>query len=338
MDGQIDVSVLVPVLNEASGIRAAVDAMRAQRFSGQFELLLVDGGSDDGTRELLEEMAAGDPRLRVLDNPERFTPQALNVGLRAARGRYIARMDAHTFYPPDYLEVALRRLERGDYDWVAGPALPQGVDPGTRRTELALQSRLGVGGALFRSLTTGEAETDTGFTGLMQRETLERLGGWDEGWPVNQDSEIAARLRKSGGRIVCVAGMAAGYVPRGTLRGLARQYWRYGQYRVKTSVRHPESMRRSHLVPPALGGPLAGAALPGRLGTACRAGAALYAAAVSAESVRLGVAHRRPGDAIRLPAVFATMHVAWGVGFIAGSGRFGPPLRGVLRAIRPPGA
>src|SRR5215210_6436847 len=104
----VDVSVLVPVRNEAAGIRETVAAMQAQRFPGRLEFLFVDGRSEDATRETLEELARDDPRIRLLDNPAREVTPALNIGLRAATGRYVARMDAHALYPPDYLAVGAR--------------------------------------------------------------------------------------------------------------------------------------------------------------------------------------------------------------------------------------
>src|SRR3954466_10760009 len=97
----VEVSVLVPVLNEERHIREAADTMRAQSFDGEIEFVFIDGGSSDRTRAILEELAAEDPRVRVLDNPRKVTPVALNIGLGAAGGEVIARMDAHTHYPPD---------------------------------------------------------------------------------------------------------------------------------------------------------------------------------------------------------------------------------------------
>src|SRR4051794_36462408 len=123
---QIDASVLVPVLNEEAHLRDAVEAMRAQEFDGTIEFLFMDGGSTDGSRAVLEELAREDARIRVFDNPGRTTPHALNVGLAAARGRYVVRMDAHTFYPQRYIAAGVERLERGGVDWVAGPAVPRG--------------------------------------------------------------------------------------------------------------------------------------------------------------------------------------------------------------------
>src|SRR4051812_32620979 len=109
----VDASVLVPVLNEEEHIREAVDAMRAQEFDGMIEFLFMDGGSSDGTRALPGDPGAEDPRIRVFDNPGRTTPHALNVGLAAARGEFVGRMDAHAFYPPRYIAAGVERLQRG---------------------------------------------------------------------------------------------------------------------------------------------------------------------------------------------------------------------------------
>src|ERR1700738_2059603 len=109
---EVDCSVLVPVLNEESHIAATVAAMREQRFVGRLEFLLADGGSTDATRQILGELAREDPRIRVLENPRRGTPSGLNVALRHARGKWVARMDAHSEYPADYLSVGISRLER----------------------------------------------------------------------------------------------------------------------------------------------------------------------------------------------------------------------------------
>jgi succinoglycan biosynthesis protein ExoA len=325
VDPEVDVSVLIPVRNEAAHLPAVADEMRAQRFDGTFELLFVDGHSDDGSRAILDALAAEDPRVRVLDNPARRTPQALNLALRSARGKVIARMDAHTRYPADYLALGVRRLRQGGVDWVSGPQLAEGDGPWSRRVALALSSRLGTGGADFRHAVDEEFEVDSGFTGMWLRETLERHGGWDEEWLNDQDFELAARIRKAGGRIVCVPAMAAGYIPRDSLARLAEQYHRYGFYRVKTSLRHPESLRRSHVLAPGLVLTLAAAAVaPRPLRRLARAGAAAYATAIlGAAATEL---RRAPaGDAAALPVVFATMHLAWGAGFLRGCATLGVP-------------
>ena len=322
----VDVSVLVPVRNEAPGIRDSVSAMLAQRFGGSVEFLFMDGGSRDGTSAILDELAAEDPRVRVIDNPHGGIPQALNIGLRHARGRFVARMDAHTVYPPDYLETGVDWLESGRADWVAGPQLAHGVNTWSRRIAYALGSRLGIGAASFRRAELAAFEADSGFTGVWRAETLERLGGWDEAWAVNEDGELAARVREAGGRIMCVPHMAARWIPRRSLRGLVAQYWRYGQYREKTCLHHPSSMRRSQLLPPALVLATAASVVPTPAARPARLVVAAYVLALTAETLRLAGRGVPARDAGALPVVFVSIHLAWGGGFLLGCLRFGVPM------------
>jgi succinoglycan biosynthesis protein ExoA len=338
--GRVDASVLVPVLNEERFIRDTVAAMQAQRFDGSVEFLFMDGGSEDRTKAILEELAREDSRIRVFDNPGRSSTAGLNVGLSNARGDYIVRMDAHTFYPEDYIARGVERLRRGDVVWVAGPQVPYGTGTWSRRVALALGTWLGTGGSARWGSDNGsgpaEQELDTGvFAGMWLRATVEEHGGWDEGWPINQDSELAARILRSGGRIVSMPELAARYVPRDSLRGLARQYWRYGNYRAKTASRHPESLDARHLFAPAFACALLGSVvLPRPLRTVARAGLGAYAAAVGAASARALSEAEEPGDALALPVVFAVMHGAWGFGYLSGSARFGPPVAALARIAR----
>jgi succinoglycan biosynthesis protein ExoA len=343
LEGSVDVSVLVAVLNEEAFVRETVAAMQGQRFDGEIEFLFMEGGSVDGTREILESLAADDPRIRVLDNPARQLASALNLGLRHACGEFVVQMDAHTYYPPGYIAQGVERLKRGDVAWVSGPPVPYGVDKWSERVALALNSWLGTGGSdkwpsrLDAGAVEAETDLDTSvFAGIWRRSTLEAFGGWDEGWPVNHDSELAARVLKAGGRIICMRDLASRYVPRGSLPGLARQYWRYGYYRAKTSRRHPESMRRSHLLSPALTLTVAASALaPRRARALPRLALGLYALGLVSVSARIAL-RDKPAAAAALPLVFATMHLSWGLGFLTGCASFGPPLEAIARALRIP--
>ena len=330
-------SLLIPVRNEERHLGDIVGALRALRFEQPVEFLFLEGRSDDATRAMLDELAAADPRMRVLDNPRRIVPCALNVGLANARGRYVVQLSAHSRYPPDYLTDGIARMERGDVAQVSGPQLADGGGRWSRRVALALGSWLGIGGATWRRVPEGEIEVTSGWGGIWRRDMLEALGGWDEDFPVNEDAELAARIEASGGRMVCLPEMAARYAPRDSLPGLARQYWRYGHYRVRTTRRHPGSLRRSHLLAPALAlSALAAVAGPRRARGAARAGLGVYAIAVASVSVS-AARDEDPRDAAALPAVFAVMHLAWGLGFLAGCLRFGPPLRALARALDPRG-
>jgi len=319
----VAVSVLIPVRDEGSNLARAVPAMLAQRFDGELEFIFAEGCSVDDTRARLERFAALDGRVRIVDNPSGRTPDGLNIALAHARGEFVARMDAHAMYPPAYLADAVARLKLGDVAWVAGPKRPRAHGGASGAIALALSSPLGQGPsrhlARRRAAANDEYDLDTGvFTGVWRRASLERHGGWDSVWLRNQDSELAARFLAAGERIVSLERMTADYLPRRTLRSFWRQYHQYGRYRARTLVRHPIARRGSHALAPALVAAVPAAAMPFRAMSApARAGLAAYGLLVAAETVR-AARTAPPSDAIRLPAVFAVMHGAFGSGMWRG--------------------
>jgi succinoglycan biosynthesis protein ExoA len=337
-ESQIACSVLIPVYNEERYIERSVEAMRRQRFDGELEFIFADGGSSDRTRAILESLARQDPRIKVVDNPRRSVSSGLNAALAHARGRWAARMDAHAAYPDDYLARGVQRLLRGDTRWVSGPQVPRGDNAVSRAVALALASPLGRGGSrkwgTAGERSAPEFELDSGvFTGVWERATLLEYGGWDERWPRNSDSEMAGRFLARGERLICVPAMGAIYVPRRSLPGLWRQYLDYGEYRAKTARRHPHTLRRSHLLAPALA---LDAALavggPSRLRAAARAGLGAYAGALAAGTI--AAARAQPGpEALLVAVVLPVMHFAHGLGFLRGVLRHGPPLAALGRAI-----
>ena len=286
--------------------------------------------------EILLELAADDPRIRVLENPRRRTASGLNVCLREARGEFVARMDAHTFYSDRYLAAGVERLLRRDTEWVSGPAIPRPVGAISRAVALALASWLGRGGSRKWSedLTSAEEQSlDTGvFGGVWRRVRLLEAGGWDERWPINQDSEMASRFLARGAHLVCLPEMAGYYVPRDSLEGLARQYYRYGFYRVRTFARHPQQHAQIPPDRPGVDGRvIASVGAPRPLRRLSRAGLFSYAAAVIATGASTAARSERPGDGALLLVVLPVMHFGWGFGTLAGMLRFGPPLSALAR-------
>lgn len=314
----VTATVLVPILNEEGFLPRTLPAMLAQDLEEEIEFLLLDGGSSDRTLEILRDFADSDPRIRVLDNPGRLQSHALALGLREARGEYIVRMDAHTFYPPNYVSSGIARLRKGDVAWVAGPQIPFGTEGWSARIAAAMRNRLGVGGASFRFPQSEEMVSDAAFTGILSRALLEDLGGWDRDWRVNEDGELAARVRAGGGTIVCLPEMAADCATRASLSGLARQYRKYGYDRAMTERRHPGSLRRSHLLPVAVLTTLAASVLsPRPLRRLARIGMGVYLAALAWGAADVG---KRDGfeAGLAAPLVFVTMHLCWAEGFVRG--------------------
>jgi GT2 family glycosyltransferase len=338
MSQPIECSILIPVFNEERYIAASVAAMQRQRSEGELEFIFADGGSTDRTRKILEVLAGEDPRIRVFDNPRRSVSSGLNVALRHARGEWVARMDAHTVYPDDYIARGILRLKAGGVRWVSGPQLPRGDSLVSRTVALALGSPLGRGGSRKWGSddrrSGAEFDLDSGvFAGVWSRATLLDYGGWDERWPRNSDSEMAARFIERGERLVCLPEMSAEYVPRGTLKGLWRQYRGYGRYRARTAVAHPTSMRRSHLLAPGIVVALAAAVVAPRAPRlAARASVGIWALALLGSGAR-ALADRRPAaESALLPVVLATMHLGHGVGTLEGAARYGVPTGALARA------
>lgn len=332
----IDVSVIVPVRNEASVLAETARSMLTQGFDGALEFIFVDGESDDESVEILAELSAADDRVTVLTNPARIEPAALNIGIQHARGTYVSLLNAHCRFPDDYLAQGVARLEAGDAAWVTGPAIPLGRDRFSTAVANALVLPLGAGGSnKWRDVNApaeGELELDTGlFAGVVRRATLESLGPFDEEWAVNHDSEMAGRVLDAGGRIVQLFSMGAYYHPRADPRGLWRQYWRFGYYRVRTSQRHPVALRRFHVAAAVLAlTPVVALLAPQTVARPARLGLVVYGAGLTRAVA--GVPGGLPARTATAGAL-ATMHFGWGAGFLAGIARHGLPLRGMLRLL-----
>ena len=313
------VSVVIPMRNEAAHIAACIDSVLAQDYP-RLEIIVVDGDSDDASPQVLS--GYGD-RICVLHNPARIVPTAMNIGIRAARGEIIARVDAHTLLASDYVRVGVETLRGTGADNVGGPMRAVGGGRCGTTIALAMSSRFGIG-AYFH-FATADREVDTVYMGMYPRAVFERIGLFDEELVRNQDDELNYRLRKAGGRIVLTTRMRSRYQNRQNLTALARQFFQYGWWKVRVLQKHPAQMSPRHFVPPAflLSLIVSLAMTPWARGTGALflAIAATYGAALMAAAGSVARRHGW-GEFLPLIATFATMHVSWGSGFLVGAGRF----------------
>ena len=277
------VSVILPVRNEAPFIEQALRAVLEQDYPRDLtEVIVADGMSEDGTREIVRELAAQEPRLRLLDNPWHITPAGLNLAIRAARGGVIVRVDGHGVLPPNYLRECVACLEPADgrrraedegqrsvvsgqksevssqwsvvssqtavggaWDCVGRGALGEAI-------ALTVSSRFGVGGSRYRTCRAEDQPvlTDSVPFWAMRREVFERIGLFREEMLCHEDYEFSHRLRQAGGRILLLPWLRSIYYVRPNLRALCRQYGRYGFWKGRFLRSHPGSLKPRHFAPP----------------------------------------------------------------------------------------
>lgn len=316
------VSVIAPCRNERGHVLAFCDVVTAQRLPPgvQMEVLVADGGSDDGTRELLAQRCRADARLRMVDNPGRIVSSGLNRCLEQARGAVIVRMDLHTTYADDYIAECLAALERSGAANVGGPWRAEGEGGMQRAIAAAFQSRWIAGGARSRDLGY-EGPADTVYLGCWPRASFDRHGGFDEALVRNQDDEHNLRLARAGALVWQSARIRSSYRPRDSLAALFRQQRQYGYWKPFVMRKHGRAASLRQLVPGAFVGAsaaLAGAGLAwAPAWPALAALLALYALFVAACS--LAIARSAGMDLLpRLPAVIAAYHVGYGLGTLRG--------------------
>jgi glycosyltransferase involved in cell wall biosynthesis len=316
--GTPDVAVVLPVRNAVSTIEAALRSILDQDYSGRLEVVVADAMSDDGTREVVAAAGAADSRVRMVDNPRRSTPAGLNAAIAASTGAVVVRCDAHAELPPGYVARAVATLQRTGADNVGGVQQAEGVGFAQRAVAFAMSSPIGVGDARFH-YGGAPGPVDTVYLGTFRRAALDRIGGFGETLLRNQDYELNHRIRRSGGVVYFDPELRVRYRPRRGLGSLWRQYWQYGAWKRHVVRLHPRSLRLRQLAAPAFVLGLAGSVALAATGHGVAALVvpvaylALLAGATVVEALR-----RRDPAVLLFPAAVATMHLAWGTGFLVG--------------------
>ncbi len=323
------VSVVMPVRNEEPHLEAAVGRVLAQGYGGELEVVIAVGPSSDHTREIADSLAATDGRIVVVDNPTGFTPAGLNLAIEAASHEIIVRVDGHAELCPGYITTAVETLRATGAANVGGLMDAQGRTPFEQAVAAAYNSHVGLGGGGFHLADTPAGPADTVFLGVFRRDALKEVGGFDESLHRAQDWELNHRLRRAGHLVWFTPELRVIYRPRSSLRALAKQFHLTGRWRREVIRRHPDTANLRYLAPPAvvlgtsigLGAGMTGVWLRRPWLAAMLLFPMLYLGfLVFATLTMRGV----PAAArLRLPVVLATMHMAWGTGFLKGLPRHG---------------
>ena len=329
----------MPVRNEAGAIGPALQAVLDQRLDhGEVEVIVIDGSSTDTTVAEAEHTAdAAGRQVTIFDNPAGIVPISMNIGLRHATGAVIVRVDGHCEIPPGYVQHCLDLLDaHPEADCVGGALETVGEGAVARGIAEAQSSIAGVGNATFRTGATEGRFVDTLAFGAYRREVFDRIGGFDEELVRNQDDELNLRLTQDGRKIWLDPTVVVRYHSRASLRGLRRQYFQYGLYKVRVLQKRGTLASARQLVPTAFVLALGGSAALGLARRELRWPALVlvpYAVVVAAATA--DVARRDPPAAPSAAAAVPIMHLAYGTGFLAGFWRWRQGFRRSSSASTP---
>ncbi len=310
------VTVVVPARDEEATIRGVLDSVLSQTYRN-LQVLVVDGASTDATPRLVEEVAAADPRVQLVRNPDRVIPIALNRAVDLAEGRWLVRVDAHSRISADYVERVVAHLRTGKWGGVGGRKDGHGRTPAGRAIAAVMASPFAQGNSVYHYGDVMRTVDHVPF-GAYPIEVVRELGGWSETQLVNEDFEFDYRLRASGRELLFDPSIRIEWDCRQSVPALFRQYRRYGAGKVQTLVRHPESAAVRHLAAPGMVGVLALTAvllLPRRTRWVGLALVAPYAGLVAVGTATT-VGKLDGWDERRWVApAFVALHTGWGIGF-----------------------
>jgi succinoglycan biosynthesis protein ExoA len=323
------ISVIVPCRNEKRHIGALLNSLLTQDLAPdwQVEILVADGMSDDGTRDLLRQYAARASNIRMIDNPGQIVSTGLNAAIGAATGEIVIRMDAHTTYARNYVRECVAVLQESGADNVGGPWVAEGNGLLGKAIAAAFHSRFCAGGAKAHDPSYA-GEVDTVYLGCWSRSVFDKCGLFDPRLVRNQDDEFNLRLRRLGGRIWQSPRIKSTYSPRGSLTALFRQYVQYGFWKVAVIRKHRTVASWRHVVPVMfVSSILLWAALMALAGAFGISGiASLSVTALAVELLFYGLAcvvstlaffrSLRLPVLLIMPGVMAVYHVAYGLGFL----------------------
>ena len=319
------VSVIMPVLNEAEHLEAAVGSVLAQDFAGDLELLLALGPSKDDTNQIAAKLSKADPRIRLVENTAGLTTAGMNLCIKQAKADIIIRVDAHSELAPGYIKRGVELLAETGADELGGIMLARGRSAFQQAVAWAYSSRFGIGGAAYHvGGAAGEAES--AYLGIFRADALARVGGYDESIIRGEDWDLAQRIKATGGLVWFSPELTVTYWPRGRFEKLIKQFWSTGVWRGDLTRRNFAAASKRYFAPPVMvavvAAGLAVAAFGQVLGILPLAGYLAAVAALAVTAANLSLKAR-----VALLVVLPSIHFSWGAGFWFGL------LRGASKTV-----
>jgi len=317
------ISIVVPLLNEEAYVERLLRSLLDQDYPrDRYEILVADGGSTDGTLDALRRVDA-EGRVRVLENPRRTAPAALNVAIAAARGEIITRVDGHSHVAPDYLRRIVAVMEETGEAVVGGPVQMEADTPFRKALVEALYSSFGVGSVPYRTLRS-RTHVESLQTGSFRAEVLRKVGPFDESLAVVEDLDMNTRIREAGHRLLLDPSIRFWYFPRHDLGALWRQIFMVGRVKARILRKHPAIFKLKYVLPSVLvlatiaaiaaiaAGVFTGSSRLAGFGLGFLLVYVLAVATFASTKSKLGL------GLFRLFAILPVLHFGYGLGFLAG--------------------
>lgn len=314
------VSIVIPCRNEEKYIGQCLDSMVKQSYGIEnIEIFVVDGCSEDNTIHIIKEFEKIYNSIRLINNPKRVAPYAMNLGVRAATGEIIIIFGAHAYMEKEYVEKCVENLKDESIVCVGGKIVNISENETADVISMAMASPFGVGNALFRYSDTKQL-VDTVAFGAYKKAIFEKIGLFDEEFVRNQDDELNFRVTKSGGLILLSPDIISHYYTRGSFSKLWRQYYQYGFWKVRVIQKHKRPASIRHLIPMFF---VAGTILGTAVGIIFRP--ILYATVVALALYLLGAAYfglkaskQNNTKLLKIIWTFLILHCSYGLGFLEG--------------------
>lgn len=319
------ITVIIPTYNEEKYIKFCIDSVISQDYPiDSLEVLIIDGLSEDKTREVIFSYLAKHHNIKLIDNPDRIVPIALNIGIKISKGDVIIRLDGHCIYPKNYLSVLVKNLYALNADNVGGVwnTLPARNNSLCRAIAVASSHKFGVGNSKHKIGATEIIETDTVPFGCYRREIFDKIGLFDEDLIRNQDDEFNARIIKNGGKIFIIPTLVIDYIARDSINKMSKMYYQYGLFKplVNRKLGHPATIRQ--FFPPAF---VIGLFIGAIFSCFSKMAMLLYICLLVIYfliaiffACNLAIENKDWKLIYNLPFVFLTIHLSYGFGYIFG--------------------
>jgi len=314
------ISVIIPVFNEEKTIVQCLSSLLNGEYPLQkMEFIIADGNSTDGTRQQIERFVKEHPdvKIKVITNTMRTQGHGLNAAVEITnnQSQIVVRADAHSIYPRNYIWNCINTLLSIGADNIGGVMVPRGLKPFQRAVAFCMTHPLGVGNAKFH-LGNFSGYVDTVYLGTFKKEVFKKAGLFDPAMTPNEDAELNMRIIESGGKIYLDKNIRVEYFPRGSIKKLIQQYFRYGQGRCRTFKKHKKFTSIRQVIPPLwLIFTLFCLILGITVSQLFLIPLAGYILIIFATSFSGTFSHKDP-SILLAPVSFFIMHYAWGAGFI----------------------